>query len=556
MDRRDFLNKSARVLLATSTPAQALTQAPGVARVQSNRERRNVLLIIMEQFQHDVGSYAGGPAKMPNLENFAREAVNFKTACTTTGLCSPARAALFTGRLGQYTSFEDNPYGWHTKTVGMDLKHTTLIEWARKRNYFTGYFGKCHLGPDAPIRRGAMRYPVTGFERPPTPGKTEKPDFSMAKRYYEKGRSFQEKPGYYATAKGTYETSKTHEIAQAGIEFLNDAWKMDQPFFLTLGFWAVHPPYNVPKPYSEMYDWRSVKLPRNLGDTFERKPAYQTDIMWPWMDTGHMSDDDWRRSRAFYCGYVSMLDRALGQVFDALRSNHLAENTLVVVMADHGDMNGAHHLFDKGPYCYDELMRIPLLIRWPGAPQREIIRHVAGMDVNQTIVEWARLQPDTPTNSRSLRPLIEHGDSGWNAPDEAFYRYEWYNGLWFGVRAIRTPEYKYCFNPSDIYDELYDLQNDRGELVNLIDTTGMQLRGTACAPSGCKSSAVPQQSPQPAIQHHLENRLLAYLESTDDALVAERLRLHLTATRSKSADGNYRDSSAEVLKHSAADTAI
>lgn len=110
-----------------------------------------------------------------------------------------------------------------------------------------------------------------------------------------------------------------------------------------------------------------------------------------WMDIGHMSGDDWRRSNAFYHGYVSMLDRALGEVFEALRSNGLDDNTLVVVMADHGDMNGAHYLFDKGSHCYEELMRISLIIRWLGAQQREITRRVVGMDVNQTIVERAGL---------------------------------------------------------------------------------------------------------------------------------------------------------------------
>lgn len=492
-------------------------------------------MIIMEQFQHNVASYAGGPAKTPNLENLAREAVNFQTACTTTGLCSPARGALLTGRLGQYTSFQDNPYGWHTKTFGLDLKYTTLIEWARRKDYITGYFGKCHLGPDAPIRRGVARYPSTGFERPRNPGKTEKPDFSFTKRYYEKGRTFLEKPGYYSTAKGSYETRRTRKIARAGVTFLEEARKMERPFFLGLGFWAVHPPYNVPRPYSDMYDWQSVELPVNVHDNFEKKPAYQTDIMWPWMDTGHMSDNDWRRSNAFYRGYVSMLDRALGEVLDALQSNGFAENTLVVVMADHGDMNGAHHLFDKGPYCYDELMRIPLLIRWPGARQRDITRHVLGMDVNQTIVEWARLEPGVLTNSRSLRPLIEHGDGGWKTPDEAFYQYEWYNGLWFGIRAIRTRDYKYCFNPGDIYDELYDLRNDPGELVNLIDTRGMRMYGTAAVLSPRRTTTAAS-TPSPAavaVQRRLEDRLLAYLEKTDDSLVASRLRAHLAAVRGR-----------------------
>ena len=467
-------------------------------------------MIYMEQFQHDVASYVGGPAKTPNLEKLAEEAVNFRTACTTTALCSPARAALFAGRLGHRTSLEDNCYGWHTPVTGLDLKQTTLIEWARKRDYFMGYFGKWHLGADGPIHRGVQRYTATGFERPPNPGKTAKPDFSLTKPYYDKTRSFPEKPGFYSTAAGSYETSPTRKVVRDGLAFLQETQKVDKPFFLTLSFLAVHPAYNVPKPYSDMYDWRSAKLPVNVHDRFENKPDYQADVMWPFHDTGHMSDDDWRRSTVFYQGFVTMLDRALGEVFDALKANGSWDNTLVIVIADHGDMNGAHNRYDKGPYSYDEVMRIPLLIHWPGVRQREVTRHVHSMDLNQTIVEWAGLEPEVPNvDSRSLRPLMEHGDTAWNFPDEALYRYEWYNGLWFGIRAIRTPEFKYCFNPGGI-DELYDLRKDPGELINLIDSPAAA-----------------------SVQRGLEDRLLAHLERTADNLVAPRLKDHLTAIRGR-----------------------
>ena len=499
MNRRDFLAQAAAgPLLGASAPAQV------------HRERRNIVLIYMEQFQHDVASFAGGPAKAPNLEKLAGEAVNFRTACTTTALCTPARAAMFTGRLGHRTACDDNSYVWHSAVTGLDLKQTTLIDWARKKDYFMGYFGKWHLGVDGPIRRGVERHPPAGFDRPPNPGKTPKPDFSLTKPYYEKGRVFAEKPGFYTTAPGTYETSPTHGVARAGVGFLKEAKTTERPFFLMLSFNAVHPPYDVPKPYSDMYDWRSVALPGNVHDSFENKPAYQNDVMWPFHDTGHMSDDDWRRSIAYYQGFVTMLDHALGEVFDALRANGLAENTLVAVLADHGDMNGAHNRFDKGPYSYDEVMRIPLVIRWPGMRQREITRHVHSMDLNQTVVEWAGLEPDAPNvDSRSLAPLIEHGDSGWNTPDEALYRYEWYNGLWFGVRAIRTPEFKYCFNPGGI-DELYDLRKDPAESTNLIDSPA-----------------------NASVQRRLEDRLLFHLERTNDALVAPRLKDHLTAIRAR-----------------------
>jgi arylsulfatase A-like enzyme len=255
-----------------------------------------------------------------------------------------------------------------------------------------------------------------------------------------------------------------------------------------------------------MYDYRSIELPANLRDTFAGKPPYQPDRMWPFHDTGHMSDDDWRRSHAFYRGFVTMLDRALGEVLAALKRSGLRDNTLVIFLADHGDMNGAHNRFDKGPYCYDEILWIPLLIRAPGVRHREVSRHVSSIDLNRTLTEWMGLEPDRPNlDSRSLFPLMERGDEGWDGPDQAFYRYEWYNGLWFGIRCVRTPQFKYSFNPAGP-DELYDLAKDPGELRNLAET--------------------PEHT---AVQRDLQARLLEHLRSTADSMLYSKLKSCLGA---------------------------
>ncbi len=471
--------------------------------------RRNILLLYCEQFQHNVASYAGGPARTPNLERFAAGSVNFRAACTTTGLCSPNRAALFTGRLGHRTGLDDNCHVWHSRLSELDPRQTTLIEWARRAGYFTGYYGKWHLGADGPIRRGADRYPGAGFERSRDPVKSQKPDFEAPKRYYDKSRTFPEKPGFYSTEEGTYETCQAAQFARQGVSFLKEAGKSERPFFLTVSFNAVHPPYHVVAPYNKMYDWKSIDLPANLRDDFRGKPRYQADIMWPFHDTAHMSGDDWRRCTSFYRGFVTLLDRALGQVLDAVKENGLWDNTMIAIVADHGDMCGAHNRFDKGPYCYDEIMRIPMLVRAPGAAAREVRRQVSSIDLNRTFVDWAGFKPDASNeDSRSLLPLMERGDSGWSGPDDAFYRYEWYDGLWFGIRAIRTPEFKYCFNPAGV-DELYDLRKDPLEMNNL--------------------AAGPEVS---AVQGELARRLLAHLDETGDTLPASKLRTHINSRTS------------------------
>lgn len=111
----------------------------GAAAAAAPHQTRNILLLYCEQFQHNVGSFAGGPARTPNIERLAAQSVQFRTACTTTGLCSPNRSALFTGRLGQRTGMDDNCNVWHSRLSELDPKQTTLIEWARRWDYFTGY---------------------------------------------------------------------------------------------------------------------------------------------------------------------------------------------------------------------------------------------------------------------------------------------------------------------------------------------------------------------------------------------------------------------------------
>lgn len=468
MDRRQFLRYGGRMVATLSA-----VLAHGASAGRAIDRSKNVLLLLFDDLRHDTFSFAGSPARTPHIDSLKRESTCFSCACTTTGLCSPSRAALFTGRWGHRTGLDDNCHVWHSRLIEMNSGHTTLIEWARDKGYFVGYFGKWHLGPDGPIRRGAHSFSAQGFERWAN-RPTKMPDFDRIKRYYEKDRTFAQKPEYYGTREGSYRDTRTREMVAQGIEFLQEAAREDRPFFLTVSFNAPHPPYVVPKPYDAMYDHQQIALPASLHESTADKPKYQRDVLWPWHDVGHMSDADWRKLRAHYYGFVTLVDRAVGEILKTFEQQGLSDSTLVVLAGDQGSMLGEHTLYDKGPYCYDELMRIPLLIRAPGMRGREVARHVSLLDVNQTLVEWMGLRPSTPNvDSRSLLPLMRQGDQGWNTGDEAFYRYEWYNGSWYGIRAVRTPHYKYCWNPAGL-DELYDLQNDPHEMQNLVSQKAHQ----------------------------------------------------------------------------------
>jgi arylsulfatase A-like enzyme len=247
-----------------------------------------------------------------------------------------------------------------------------------------------------------------------------------------------------------------------------------------------------------MYDYTKIILPTSITDTYTRKPRYQRDVLWPWHNVGHMTTEDWQKTTSYFYGFVTMIDDAVGMVLETLKNEGLEDNTLIIFASDQGSMLADHGLYDKGPYSYDDLMRIPLLVKVPKSSAGKITRQVSLIDINQTLVEWMNLEPkDINLDSRSLFPLMTNGNDGWNCADESYYRYEWYNGKWYGIRTIRTPQLKYCYNSVDV-DEMYDLKKDPKEMNNVYDN--------------------PEYAGQ---QIELQNRLLEHLKTTEDPLYSQ-----------------------------------
>lgn len=448
------------------------TAANGDAEPKEAAKKKNVIFILTDDMRLDMASFGGGKHETPNLDALKAESVNFANACTTTGLSSPSRAALFTGRLGHRTGLDDNLNLWHCENLTLEKEHTTIYEWASKAGYDVAYFGKWHVGYISPGDRGAQHCEINAREA--VIEKQNRPDYNALDRYYpnEKGKveKFEEKPEYYATLKTPYEKTEAKKQVDLGIKYINELDKnAEEPFFLTLSFHTPHPSYKVPAPWNTMYNYKDVELPESLHHRQDGLD-FQYDILWPWMNVGHMSDDDWRKTVSYSMGLCTMFDTALGEFFDELKAKGLWDDTMIIFTSDQGTMLAEHGLYDKGPYAYEGLMRIPMLIKMPHGEASEVEHQVSLIDLNQTMVDYMNLQPcDANLDSRSLMPLVKGGDEAWkNVPDEAFYRYERYNGRWFGVRTIRTPEFKYSFNPSGS-DQLYDLKNDPNEMTNLID---------------------------------------------------------------------------------------
>ena len=455
-------------VLASATEPQGV--APRDARAAepaASARKPNILILLFDDLRFDSFSYRGGPVPTPNIDALAAESTRFDLAISTTGLCSPSRAALFTGRWGHRTGLDDNVELWHSRLAKLRDDEGGLLRVASQNGYRVGYVGKWHLGERGPQIRGADY--VEAFVEEAAARKPYTPRDSLAAvRRYQQGErdAGGEKHQYYETLPGSYETSFTAEKVRKGQEFFRQVADDGKPFFAVVSFQQPHPPYRVPEPYASMFDPEGLALPSNHLALRQAKPLSQEYPWWPWHDVGHMTDRDWREARAKYYGAVAMIDRAVGDLIRATKETGLYDDLHIVLLGDQGSMIGEHGLYDKAAYAYDELMRIPLLMRAPGARPRIVDHHVSLIDIPATLFEWMDLEPDKPIDGQSLAGVIE-GSSSYKGPDDALYAYEWYNGAWFGLRALRTRDFKYVWNPGESLDELYDLKADPGETVNL-----------------------------------------------------------------------------------------
>lgn len=186
------------------------------------------------------------------------------------------------------------------------------------------------------------------------------------------------------------------------------------------------------------------------------------------MDTSLLDEEEWKTVIAYSHAHIMLVDEAIGRVFDALDRHNLTDSTTIVFTADHGDMEGAHNRFDKGAYFYDEVWRIPLIIRTPETSTATQDAYVSILDVGETLFGLINAPADQNRVGRDIMPLVGTSQRPSDWAQVAYGIYCRYNGYSFEVRAIRNERYKYVWNPQDI-NELYDLQSDPYEMNNLAD---------------------------------------------------------------------------------------
>lgn len=243
-----------------------------------------------------------------------------------------------------------------------------------------------------------------------------------------------------------------HQSASSAIEFLQ-GYDGDEPFYREVGFYSPHGPHYTPARFKEMYEQGRFQMPAEWQNGFDRDP-YADEIFPENVDPKDVRW--WQASVRNYYSALSHGDYHLGRVWDALKASAHADNTVVVILSDHGFHLGNLNRYKKTT-LWEQVAGVPLIIHDPGQPQpREIHDPVAMIDIGPTVQDYCNIEPRREGFGKSLRPLVEGGsDPGRTIP--TFY---------FDNVSVRKGDLR-LIRYANGDTQLYDLAQDYWQLRDL-----------------------------------------------------------------------------------------
>jgi len=474
----------------------------------------NILFITADQHRADAMGFLKPEISTPHLDRLAADGTHF-SACITPGyVCQPARASMLTGLLPLVHGVRDN---------GIDLPPATggngFAARLAGRGYDTAFFGKAHFSTKATFAatgtpedrfNGALYEqgwtgPYMGFQhvnlaavghfhkdRPST-----RPLVGHWERWFvERGHDEEALRLWAQSVDPGHGTAQTWEsalpvawhsstwIADRTIDWLA-ARENDRPFCLWASFPDPHHPFDCPLPWSRLHRPDELPLPRHRAMDLDRRPwwhraslegtpALKDPVLRKFREQGsrmeRQSDAQLAEMTANYYGMISLVDHSVGRILEALSHHGLDGNTYVVYASDHGDMMGNHGLYLKGPTPYEDLLRVPLIVRGPGvAAGATVAEPVSTLDLAPTFLEWSGAGKPDDMHGTSLDALCQ----GRDAPRDAAYS-EWHVdasrcGVPLHLHTVRTRHAKLTVEELSGAGELYDLRTDPDEMDNLFD---------------------------------------------------------------------------------------
>lgn len=453
MDRRGFL-KSAGLATAGAAWAPQLRAAAAVAEPGAASRPPNVLLVLADQWRFSAFSHETDPlVQTPNMDRLASAGARFTRMHAANPVCTPNRSCILTSRFS-------HQHGMTHNDIMLPPRERCLAEAFHAAGYATHYIGKWHMdGEEKPgfVPSGWRRRGFQTFE-----------GFNRG-HYYPKGAQYFTNDGKLLKP-DVFESFYQTDLA---VNFMKQ--HQDRPFFCYLSWGPPHTPYRPPAEFDRFSKLEKLQWRPNVPEKLRNTPNLKKEL-------------------AGYYGLCETLDHEMGRLLRALDELGLADNTLLVFTADHGDMHGSHGLYRKGK-PQEESLHIPLFLRMPSRIKsgQKISTLASSIDVMPTIQSLCGLKPSSTCVGRDLSGAVLGGPApkaesvyaggsmgrgnpakaaegkkkkGKNVSDEV-NEDDAPGGEW---RALVTPAHKLISNVAG-GTLLYDLEKDPYELKNLSESS-------------------------------------------------------------------------------------
>ena len=449
-------------------------QARTVSTAPSSRQP-NILFLMTDQQRADALGCSGNPAiRTPNMDALAVSGVRFSQAVTPTPVCVAARMSFITGHRAARTHWMAN-----SSLPGPTPELPTMMTLLLQSGYWTQGIGKMHFQ--------GRKYGLRNLQTMEEGVKHWIDDYYIrylrennVRTRYPKG--FRDLLYFQPQTCGIpIEHHMNTWVADRSIDFLQEHTRCrpNQPFFLWSSWISPHPPFAPCEPYDDMYDPADMDLPNFADRPIETlSPTLYSNRAR--LDGAHHDPDRMRRLRALYQGLVSHVDDGVGRILAELDALGLSDNTVVLFISDHGEMMGDHGILGK-TVMYEESIKVPMVMRvpWLNQDQKNVPGNFSHIHIVPTLLSLMGQPIPENIPGRDITPVLEGGDSLEN--EDVFIEWNGSDGHPIPGEAEVNPQmsspwrtivaaerWKLNMSPDD-QCELFDLNSDPGEMVNLYD---------------------------------------------------------------------------------------
>ena len=421
-------------------------------------EKLNVLFIIADDLNCDIGGYGNKTVKTPNIDRLIKNGIVFENTHCQYPLCGPSRASIMTGMYSDQTKITQNNV--YLRNAVPDV--ITMGQRFRQQGYQSVRIGKI-FHYDNPSAIG-----TSGTDDIHTWDQTINPYGRDKVEEYKINTLLPRRYGgtlSWLAADGKDEEQTDGIGATEAINQLENFSKNGQNFFLALGFYRPHTPYVAPKKYFDLYERNEIVIPNSGEEYLATLPLPAAKSIRAKEVQLNLEEELAKEIKEAYYATTSFVDAQLGRVLEKLKQSGLDKNTIVVFTSDHGYHLGEHGHWQKQT-LFENATRVPLIfsIPWDKTMIKRTNSPVELIDIYPTIMDLLDIKIPNHVVGKSLKPLMLNNTS--NIRNSALTK--WQNGY-----SIKTEQYRITKwgENGELGYELYNHLEDHQELNNLANDT-------------------------------------------------------------------------------------